>query len=76
VGTNGKITFSTFNAQPITLATHEGLTEFSYDYPQHIAQPLIQTVVDELNVVGKCPSTGVTGARTSRVMDQMLARSL
>jgi predicted dehydrogenase len=76
VGTDGKITFSTFNAQPITLATRKGLTEFSYDYPQHIAQPLIQTVVDELNGIGKCPSTGSTGARTSWVMDQMLARSL
>jgi predicted dehydrogenase len=73
VGTGGKITFSTFNAQPITLATRDGLTDFSFDYPQHIAQPLIQTVVDELTGVGKCPSTGVTGARTSWVMDQMLA---
>lgn len=74
VGTDGKITFSTFNAQPITLATRKGLTEFSIDYPQHIEQPLIQTVVDELNGVGKCPSTGITGARTSWVMDQMLAQ--
>jgi predicted dehydrogenase len=72
VGASGKITYSTFNAQPITLVTREGAVEFSLDYPQHIEQPLIQTVVDELNGVGKCPSTGVTGARTSWVMDQML----
>jgi len=72
VGTDGKISYSTFNAQPITLTTADGNTEFSLDYPQHIEQPLIQTVVDELNGAGKCPSTGVTGARTSWVMDQML----
>jgi predicted dehydrogenase len=73
VGTDGKVTFSTFDAQPITLTTRDGATTFSFDYPQHIEQPLIQMVVDELNGIGKSPSTGDTGARTSRVMDQMLA---
>jgi predicted dehydrogenase len=72
VGTEGKISFSTFDTRPIALTTHDGPTEFSLDYPQHIEQPLIQMVVNELNGVGKCPSTGETGARTSRVMDQML----
>lgn len=74
VGTEGNISFSTFDARPITLTTREGATQFAFDYPQHIEQPLIQTVVDELNGVGTCPSTGETGARTSWVMDQMLAR--
>lgn len=73
VGTDGKISFSTFDAQPIALTTPDGATEFSFDYPQHIEQPLIQTVVDELNGVGKCPSSGETAARTSWVMDQILA---
>jgi len=72
VGTEGKITFSTFDARPIALTTHDGPTEFSLDYPQHIEQPLIQMVVNELNGIGKGPSTGETGARTSWVMDQML----
>jgi predicted dehydrogenase len=72
VGTEGKVTFSTFDARPIALTTHDGPTEFSLDYPQHIEQPLIQMVVNELNGVGKSPSTGETGARTSWVMDQML----
>ena len=72
VGTEGKITFSTFDARPIALTTHDGPIEFSLDYPQHIEQPLIQMVVNELNGVGKCPSMGDTAARTSWVMDQML----
>jgi hypothetical protein len=37
-----------------------------------VAQPLIQTVVDELLGKGKCPSTGLTAARTSKVMDACL----
>jgi len=72
VGTEGRIVYTTFDAQPITLTTSKGATEFSHQYPQHIQQPLIQTVVDELNGLGRCPSTGDSAARTSWVMDQML----
>jgi len=58
---------------PILLQNAAGVTEFTIPYPQHIEQPLIQTVVDELNGCGVCPSTGETAARTSWVMDQMLS---
>ncbi len=74
VGDEGKISFSTFNAQPIIRATREGVQSFAIDYPQHIQQPLIQSEVDELNGTGKCPSKGETAARTSWVMDRMLGR--
>ncbi len=72
VGTRGKIAFSSFGVEPIVLTTADGVTEFAIAHPPHVQQPLIQTVVDELNGVGQCPSTGVTGARTSWVMDEML----
>ena len=42
-------------------------------HPPHVQQPLIQTVVDHLNGVGHCPSTGESAARTARVMDRILA---
>ena len=72
VGTRGKFAFSTFGSEPVVLTTTDGVTEFPIAHPPHIQQPLIQTIVDELNGVGQCPSTGVTGARTSWVMDEML----
>ena len=75
VGSEGKISFSTFDAQPVILTTAEGRRELAYEYPPHIQQPLIQTVVDELNGKGTCPSTGKSAARTSWVMDQMLRPS-
>lgn len=74
VGSKGKITYSTFDDRPVLLTTAKGQTEFSYEYPTHIQQPLIQTVVDELLGKGTCPSTGESAARTSWVMDQMLGR--
>jgi hypothetical protein len=54
------------------LTTRDGSTEFAIEYPPHIQQPLIQSVVDDLLGEGQCPSTGVSAARTSWVMDQML----
>ena len=72
VGTDGKIAYSTFDRQPIILTTSNGTSEFAYDDPAHVQQPLIQSVVDDLTGVGTCPSTGESAARTSWVMDQML----
>jgi predicted dehydrogenase len=42
--------------------------------PPHVHQPLIQTIVDELRGRGRCPSTGESGARASRVLDRILGR--
>lgn len=72
VGDKGKISYSTYNAQPIRLTTNNGVTDFPFDYPAHIQQPLIQTVVDALTGNGVCPSTGTSAAHTTWVMDQLL----
>jgi predicted dehydrogenase len=73
VGTLGKISFASFKADPIKLTTAAGLQELAIGDPPHVHQPLIQTIVDELNGAGLCPSTGQSGARTSWVVDQLLA---
>ena len=72
-GTEGRIGYVCFDASPIVLTTSAGAQEIPVTQPAHVHQPLIQTIVDELNGRGSCPSTGVSGARTSWVMDQMLA---
>ena len=72
VGSAGMISYATFEAQPVVLTTSAGREEFAIADPPHIQQPLIQTVVDELNGVGACPSSGDSAARTSWVMDQLL----
>jgi predicted dehydrogenase len=73
VGTRGKISFATFDNMPVQLVTDAGEQVFTIDHPAHIQQPLIQSIVDELNGEGACPSTGLTAARTSWVIDQILA---
>ncbi len=72
VGDAGKLSFSAFGTEPVRLTRESGATEFAVDTPPHVQQPLIQTIVDELNCAGKCPSTGTSAVRTAWVMDQML----
>ena len=75
VGTEGMISYSTFESTPIVLTTRDGVTEMPIPNPPHIQQPLIQLIVNALNGEGTSPSTGETAARTSWVMDQMLVRT-
>jgi hypothetical protein len=51
-----------------------GTQEIDVPYPRTVAQPFIQSIVDDLLGRGSCPSTGVSARRTSRVMDQVLER--
>jgi predicted dehydrogenase len=72
-GDAGRLEFATFGDDPIRWESASGPREFALPNPPHIQQPLIQSVVDELRGLGKCPSTGESAARTNRVMDAILA---
>ncbi|PKM51965.1 MAG: oxidoreductase [Firmicutes bacterium HGW-Firmicutes-7] len=74
VGSKGKLVFSTFGKEPIELITKDERQSFAIENPVHIQQPLIQTIVDELNGQGSCPSVGTSGARTNKVMDDILKK--
>lgn len=73
-GTEGFIRFSTFEFSPICLSTAVGDKYLQMQQPEHIQQPLIQTIVDELRGVGVCPSTGETAIRTARAMDRIVGK--
>jgi predicted dehydrogenase len=73
VGSQGSLFFSTSEPLPIRLVRAGATEEIAIDDPPHVHQPLIQTIVDELNGVGHCPSTGESGARTAAVMERLLA---
>ncbi len=73
VGDRGELHFSCFDPAPITLISTNRTRRIEVEHPAHVQQPLIQTIVDELNGTGQCPSTGESGARTTRVIDAILA---
>ena len=72
VGSSGKITYTTFDSSPIRLETVEGTQDIELPWPQHVQQPHIGTIVNELCGIGTCPSTGISGARTTRIIDEIL----
>jgi len=72
VGSRGSLSFSTSEPLPIRLVRGGQIEEIAIADPPHVHQPLIQTIVDELNGVGRCPSTGESGARTAAVMGRLL----
>ncbi len=73
VGSQGKITFSTFGNEPVVLTTANGTEQWSFEPPQHVHQPLIETIMADLTGKGgEHLSTGVSGARTNWVMGEMV----
>ncbi len=73
-GSHGEVEYSHFAEADVTLRSDSGDEHFKIPNPLHIQQPLVQLMVDELRGAGKCPSTGVTAARTNWVMDSVLGR--
>ncbi|HYT96878.1 MAG TPA: Gfo/Idh/MocA family oxidoreductase [Casimicrobiaceae bacterium] len=72
VGASGRIRFSTYAPVPIRLSRGGVTEDIAVADPPHVHQPMIQSIVDELNERGRCPSTGDSGARTAWVLDEML----
>ncbi len=73
VGTAGTISTTVF-ADIEVLVSRGGHTErLALPNPAHVHQPLIQAIVDELRGGPRATSTGVSGARTSWVLDRCVA---
>ena len=70
VGSKGQISFPFFGDHSVTLELDGYQKEvMRFEIPVHIQQPLIQSIVDELLGNGQCPSTGISGARTNKIME-------
>ena len=75
VGSKGRISFPFFGDHSVTLELDGKQKELiCFEIPVHIQQPLIQSIVDELLGNGQCPSTGISGARTNRIMELLCTR--
>ncbi|WP_320129124.1 Gfo/Idh/MocA family oxidoreductase [uncultured Sphaerochaeta sp.] len=72
-GSKGMLAFSVLDLEaPLTIDTGKGIETLAVPLPpEHVAQPLIQTVVNQLLNKGICPSTGESGMRTDWVMKQL-----
>ena len=72
IGDKGKILFSTFKSTLVKLENNQGYHEFPFEKPKHVQSFLMEKIVASLRGYGESPSTGISGARTSWVMDEMV----
>lgn len=73
IGSKGKLSFSFFEKFFIKLETKTGVEDITVPFPEHVQQPLIDLIVQDLRGEGKSPSTGETGARSNWILDQITA---
>lgn len=74
IGEKGRIRFSCFQFTPIELLTENGKQEFPIAPPEHVQMPMIRSVVEELQGLGKSPSKGDSGAHVNWIMDKVLGK--
>lgn len=75
IGAKGQISFQCFGSPDVLLEQDDELSKtFNYTYPQHIQQPHITSIVNDLLGEGICPSTGRIAARTNLILDQILGK--
>ena len=69
VGSLGRITLSCFGIDEIVVERASEKEAIQVEVPEHVHQPLIQTIVDELNGEGECPSTLKTALNTAWICE-------
>lgn len=73
-GSLGSVSFSVGSPGPTVIDRSGHVETVEIPDPEHVHQPTIQLIVDELNGDGECVSTGVSAARTAKVVEDLLAK--
>ena len=73
VGVEGSLVISLSAPLPIELRRGNHVELLEVEDPQTVHQPLVQTIMNEWNGVGSCPSTGETALRTAEVLETLLS---
>ncbi len=72
VGSRGRIEFEFFSDRPLKLVNESGTREADIPNPQHVQQPFIQSIVNDLNGESPCPGNVESAVRSTWVADQVL----
>ena len=74
IGSKGKIVFSVFNEEEITLTNENGTTNLFIDHPKHVQQFHVESIREHLLENREHPSTGRSGLHTSWIMGKILGQ--
>jgi predicted dehydrogenase len=72
IGTRGTIELSISSPDPIALYRGDGREQLFVPDPPHVHEPLVHSIVDEWNGIGRCPSSAASALRTAIVMEKLL----
>lgn len=74
IGSKGRIEFSTFDFTPVKLIKNGKEFLFDYPKPEHVQYNLIEKIVNELRGQDKAQSTGISAARTNKVLEEAVKK--
>lgn len=72
IGEKGSFSFSVFTYQPIEVITSEGKNLITVPNPPYVQLPLIKSVIQHLQGIGKCDCTSVSATAVNWVLDRVL----
>ena len=72
IGEKGSLSFSVFTYQPIEVITSEGKNSIIVPNPPYVQLPLIKSVIEHLQGIGKCDCTSVSATAVNWVLDRVL----
>ena len=72
IGSEGTLVFEGTSFEWIRLIKDGKTTNYTFETPEHVAMPFIQTVVDELNGKAKSPADATSAANGNRMFDELL----
>ncbi|MFC6103117.1 Gfo/Idh/MocA family protein [Olivibacter domesticus] len=74
LGSEGKLSFSIFNKQPIELINQDGTASFSFEPLTHVQQPMIEAVVAYFKGEGSNPCSVEEGLEVMKVLDTLTGK--
>lgn len=72
IGEKGSLSFSVFTYQPIEVITSEGKNSITVPNPPYVQLPLIKSVIEHLQGIGRCDCTSVSATAVNWVLDRVL----
>ena len=72
IGSEGPLVFEGTSFEWIRLIKDGKTTTYTFETPEHVAMPFIQTVVDELNGQAKSPADAASATNVIRMFDELL----
>jgi predicted dehydrogenase len=74
IGTEGLVSFSVFDYNPIRLQTSEGDERITVPNPPYVQYPIIKNVIEHLQGLSVCTCTSVSATPVNWVMDRILGK--